>query len=144
MTLTSSEREDSCQQLLEYEQYQFGDSEKGTLPLISTHSGTQCPSCGSERVSAYMRHGRLCYSLKYFPMGRTKYFSLEKVITRTLQLRMFASVLQVWQDDGLLHMRTIGHAHPGVWQPCLCVSSVLWIGHQHRQENCQKTGHVKN
>lgn len=62
VTLTSSEREDSSEQLLpvswdqaEYEQYQFGDSEKGTLPLISGHG--QCPKCGAERVSTYMRQG---------------------------------------------------------------------------------------
>ena len=69
MTLNSSEREDSSEQLLvtavaagswdaaEYEQYQFGDSEKGTLPLISGRPGSQCPTCGSERMSAYMRQG---------------------------------------------------------------------------------------
>ena len=68
MTLNSScDREDSSQQLLvtavaagswdaaEYEQYQFGDSEKGILPLISGRPGSQCPTCGSERMSAYMR-----------------------------------------------------------------------------------------
>ena len=71
MTLTASEREDSCQLLLsaagaaggsweaaEYEAYQCGDSERGTLPLIAgsaARPASQCPTCGSERVSAYMR-----------------------------------------------------------------------------------------
>ena len=73
MTLTASEREDSCQLLLsaagaaggsweaaEYEAYQCGDSERGTLPLIAgsaARPASQCPTCGSERVSAYMRRG---------------------------------------------------------------------------------------
>ena len=72
MTLTSSEREDSLSALLpapsweagiEAESFQAGlgswESDKGTLPtlpLLSSQRGSQCPTCGSERVSAYMRH----------------------------------------------------------------------------------------
>ena len=71
MTLTSSEREDSLTALLPAPSWEAGieaesypglgswESDKGTLPTLPLLSrpGSQCPTCGSERVSAYMRQG---------------------------------------------------------------------------------------
>ena len=74
MTLTSSEREDSLTALLPAPSWEAGieaesypglgswESEKGTLPtlpLLTSRPGSQCPTCGSERVSAYMRHAAI-------------------------------------------------------------------------------------
>ena len=74
MTLTSSEREDSLTALLPAPSWEAGieaesypglgswESEKGTLatlPLLTSRPGSQCPTCGSERVSAYMRQGSM-------------------------------------------------------------------------------------
>ena len=74
MTLTSSEREDSLAALLPAPSWEAGiesegpglgswESEKGTLaslPLLSSRPGSQCPTCGSERISAYMRQRSIC------------------------------------------------------------------------------------
>ena len=104
LTLTGSEREDSCQQLLvtagsswdaaEYEQYQFGDSEKGTLPLISGRPGSLYPTCGSERVSTYMRH------------DQNPKLSTNKYYTNDLTL-----VLDAYQSHASLEPRQLSVAH---------------------------------
>ena len=61
LTLNHTDRDDSCQQLLSNWDSdhcdQYGDSERGTL-LSGGMSGrppSQCPTCGTERTSAYLR-----------------------------------------------------------------------------------------
>ena len=58
LTLNHTDRDDSCQQLLtSWDSEQYGDSERGTL-LSGGMLGrppSQCPTCGTERTSAYLR-----------------------------------------------------------------------------------------